>query len=177
MPAREREVIRMNPAELAAFLASESTMTIATIGPHGRSHLMPVHYYLEQDGRPATWTYAKSQKTRNLERDPRATLQVEAGHEYGELRGAMLEADVEIVRDPEVVAQMGWQVVTKSGGGSSGAPDLEGETRARVLAQAPKRVGLRFTVTRALSWDHRKLSPPVQTDQEAPRRSRPGARG
>ncbi len=73
----------MNPAELAAFLASESTMTIPTIGPHGRPHLMPVHYYLEQDGRPATWTYAKSQKTRNLERDPRATLQA-AGAALGQ---------------------------------------------------------------------------------------------
>ncbi|MGI8563434.1 MAG: pyridoxamine 5'-phosphate oxidase family protein [Candidatus Dormibacter sp.] len=170
MPARERELIRMNAAELEAFLASESTMTIATIGPQGRPHLMPVHYYLERDGRPATWTYAKSQKTRNLERDPRATLQVEAGQEYGELRGAMLEADVEIVRDLDVVAQMGWQVVTHSGRQSSGTVDLGGDARARVLAQAPKRVGLRFTITRALTWDHRKLSPrAAQTGQAAPR--------
>jgi len=33
------------------------------------------------------WTYAKSQKVRNLERDPRATVLVETGHEYSELRG------------------------------------------------------------------------------------------
>ena len=30
-------------------------------------------------GRLWAWTFAKSQKAKNLERDPRATLQVEAG--------------------------------------------------------------------------------------------------
>ena len=45
------------------------------------------------------WTYAASQKVRNLERDPRATLQVETGEEYQELRGVMMKTDVELVRD------------------------------------------------------------------------------
>jgi hypothetical protein len=31
------------------------------------------------DGELRSWTYAKSQKVRNLERDPRATLLVETG--------------------------------------------------------------------------------------------------
>lgn len=149
----------MSPAELAAFLASESTMTVATIGPRGRPHLMPVHYYIDPEGRPATWTYARSQKTRNLERDPRATLQVEAGHQYEELRGAMLEANVEIVRDTGEVAEMGLNVVARYGGPHATIADVPAATRARVLAQAPKRVGLRFTVTRAVTWDHRKLRP------------------
>ncbi|MDQ6880253.1 MAG: pyridoxamine 5'-phosphate oxidase family protein [Candidatus Dormibacteraeota bacterium] len=158
MPAEGRERIRMGPAELAAFLASESTMTVATIGPNSRPHLMPVHYYVDSEGRPATWTYAKSQKVRNLERDQRATLQVEAGHTYEELRGAMLEADVEIVRETDEVAEMGLLVVARYGGPDSATTDLPDEARARVLAQAPKRVGLRFTVTRAVTWDHRKLN-------------------
>lgn len=148
----------MSAAELTSFLASHHTMTIATLGRGGRPHLMPVHYYVEPDGRPATWTYAKSQKVRNLERDPRATLQVEDGREYAELRGAMLEADAEIIRDPSEVAEMGLKVVSGYAvHGPSGASVTEA-MRARVLAQAPKRVGLRFTVTRAVTWDHRKLS-------------------
>ncbi|MDQ6900223.1 MAG: TIGR03618 family F420-dependent PPOX class oxidoreductase [Candidatus Dormibacteraeota bacterium] len=148
----------MSPAELAAFLRSESTMTVATIGLGGRPHLMPVHYYLDPEGRPVTWTYAKSQKARNLERDPRATLQVEAGHQYEELRGAMLEATVEIVQGSAEVAEIGLRVVARYGGHESATADLPDDARARVLAQAPKRVGLRFTVTRAVTWDHRKLN-------------------
>jgi PPOX class probable F420-dependent enzyme len=148
----------MSPAELGAFLATESTMTVATIGPTGRPHLMPVHYYVDSEGRLVTWTYAKSQKARNLERDPRATLQIEAGQQYEELRGAMLEADVELVHEAGEVAEIGLHVVARYGGPGSTSADLLDEARARVIAQAPKRVGLRFTVTRAVTWDHRKLN-------------------
>ncbi|HUZ03595.1 MAG TPA: pyridoxamine 5'-phosphate oxidase family protein [Thermomicrobiaceae bacterium] len=154
----------MSTAELASFLASHGTMTVATLGPRGRPHLMPVHYYVEPDGRPATWTYAKSQKVRNLERDPRTTLQVEDGIEYAELRGAMLEADVEIVRDPAEVAEMGLKVVAGYEGPGSPPSLATDDMRARVLAQASKRVGLRFTVTRAVTWDHRKLGETVPGD-------------
>ena len=47
------------------------------------------------------WTYAKSQKARNLERDPRATVGLEDGVQYHELRGVMFECDVRLARDPE----------------------------------------------------------------------------
>ena len=72
-------------------------MICATNGPRGWPHLMPLWYVR---ARPATaprvwaWTFAKSQKVANLERDPRATLQVEAGERYEELRGVMLKCDV-----------------------------------------------------------------------------------
>mgnify|MGYP001792173699 CR=1 FL=1 len=105
-----RDRIRMSADELAEFLRAEQTMTVATMGPRGRPHLMPVHYYIDAGGSAVTWTYAKSQKAVNLERDPRATLQVEAGDAYAELRGAMLEANVEIVRDLDAVAEIGLPV-------------------------------------------------------------------
>ena len=72
-------------------------------GATGWPHLMPL-WYVVRDGRLWSWTYAKSQKVRNLERDPRATLQVEAGVEYEVLRGVMLERDVTIHRETDDVA-------------------------------------------------------------------------
>src|SRR4051794_41738254 len=98
-----REKIRMSDAEGAAFLTQERTVTCATLGPRGLPHLMPLWYVLREPPEgPAprlwAWTYAASQKVRNLERDPRATLQVEAGETYEELRGVMLESDVRIHR-------------------------------------------------------------------------------
>ena len=90
---------RWGEEELAAFLAEERTVTCATAGPRGWPHLMPLWYVLrpvpdgESGPRLWAWTYAASQKVRNLERDPRATLQVEAGEEYQELRGVMLECE------------------------------------------------------------------------------------
>ena len=53
-----------------------------------------------RDGGRAASTYGRSQKVRNLERDPRCTLQVEAGDVYDDLRGVMLRAEVVLDRDP-----------------------------------------------------------------------------
>ena len=147
--ASRRDQIRMSDEELRAFLEEQRTVIVATTGPNGRPHLMPLWYVpdgLELRG----WTFAKSQKARNLERDPRATLQVESGVEYQELRGAMLECDVLVEHGAEHVAPYGEALVDRYGGGSPQMKEL-------FRAQAPKRVGMRFTPTRTVTWDHRKL--------------------
>src|SRR5271165_4918667 len=115
-----REQIRMSEAEASHFLAAQRTVTCATIGPRGWPHLMPLWYVLRdpQDGglppRVWAWTYAISQKVRNLERDPRATLQVEAGEAYEELRGVMLECEVVIHRDLDTVAPLGAEILLRN---------------------------------------------------------------
>ncbi len=146
----------MSPAEVAGFLEEERTVVAATIGRDGWPHLMPLWYVLRaaQDGpRVWAWTFAKSQKVRNLERDPRATLQVEAGEEYQELRGVMLKCEVELVRDADRVAELGLEIFTRYGGGEIGD-----EVRAMVLKQASKRVAMRFAERERATWDHRKLA-------------------
>ena len=127
-------------------------MSCATTGPSGRPHLVPL-WYVPDGTELRGWTYAKSQKARNLERDPRATVQVEDGVRYHELRGAMMECDVQLERDPERIAAHGIELFTRYAGGGELPPDV----REQVLKQAPKRVGLRFTPTRIVSWDHSKL--------------------
>ncbi|HWF36675.1 MAG TPA: pyridoxamine 5'-phosphate oxidase family protein [Solirubrobacteraceae bacterium] len=97
-----RDQIAMTASEVAAFLAEQRVVVCATNGPRGWPHLMPLWYVVRGEDIWA-WTYAKSQKVRNLERDPRATLQVEDGEEYAELRGVMVEAHTEILGDLEVI--------------------------------------------------------------------------
>jgi PPOX class probable F420-dependent enzyme len=140
-----RAAIAMSPAEVAAFLEEQRTLVCATIGRDGWPHLMPLWYVL-RDGECWAWTYAKSQKVRNLERDPRCTLQVEAGTDYGELRGVMLRCTCALHTEPEVVAGVGEDLAERYGG-----------VRASMLSQAPKRVALQFVVRDVASWDHRKL--------------------
>jgi PPOX class probable F420-dependent enzyme len=144
-----RDQIKMAPDEAEAFLAEQMTLTCATNGRDGFPHLMPLWYVL-RDGRIWAWTYAKSQKVKNLERDPRATLQVEAGVEYAELRGVMLRADVTIHRDEEVVVDFAMELVERYLGGGEGARD-------GFRKQAPKRVALEFVERDRVTWDHRKL--------------------
>ena len=98
-----------------------------------------------------SWTYAKSQKAVNLERDPRATLGFEEGVQYHELRGVMLECDVVLERDPGKVEQFGLDLFERYAG------ELTDEIRAMVAQQAQKRIGLTFVPTRTVTWDHRKL--------------------
>ena len=147
-----RDQIKMSEAELERFFDEERVLTCATIGPHGRPHLMPLWYV--RDGLTlVAWTYGASQKVRNIERDTRATLQIEAGRDrYGELRGVMIECDVVIERDPERILAEGLRLMQRYAGA-----DASPEARERVAKQAKKRVVLRFTPTRIVSWDHRKL--------------------
>jgi PPOX class probable F420-dependent enzyme len=147
-----REQIQMSAAEQAAFLAEQRTVICATNGPGGWPHLMPLWYVMRGEDIWA-WTYAKSQKIRNLERDPRATLQIEAGADYGELRGVMIEADTEILRDTGLVATLGAELLSRYGDDSS-SPQVNDAIRA----QAAKRVALRFAARRTATWDHRKLA-------------------
>ena len=147
MPSR-REQIRMSDDELGAFLSEQKVMTVGTLGPTGRPHLMPLWYVPHDDLSLTGWTYAKSQKAKNLERDPRATVQVEDGVEYAELRGVMMECDVELDRDAK---PYGLELFRRYAGA------LEHDVEGLVEKQAAKRVGLRFTPTRIVSWDHSKL--------------------
>jgi general stress protein 26 len=148
VPSR-RSQIEMSDEEVRGFLAEKMVMQCATNGPRGLPHMVAMWFVPNPE--PRTWTYAKSQKARNLERDPRATLGFEEGVQYHELRGVMLECDVLIERDPAKVKEVGLELFARYAG------DLDDDIRAMVAKQAEKRVGLTFVPTRTVSWDHRKL--------------------
>jgi PPOX class probable F420-dependent enzyme len=149
--ASRRSEIEMTDGEMRAFLAEQMVMQCATVGPRGLPHMVPL-WYVSEELDLVGWTYAKSQKARNLERDPRATIGIEDGVEYHELRGVMFECDVQIERDEEQVEGYGLRLFERYAGGG-----LTPEIREMVAAQARKRVGLRFVPSRVVSWDHRKL--------------------
>lgn len=147
-----RAEIRMTPEEIRTLLEAERTAHVATMGPSGRPHLVPVFYVIRGE-RIATWTYGSSQKVANLERLPQATVLVETGESYEELRAVSMECDVEIIRDTEQVAAIGQELTFRT------VANEEVATAASqfVRTQAAKRVGLVFTPTKVVSWDHAKL--------------------
>ncbi|HKP12837.1 MAG TPA: TIGR03618 family F420-dependent PPOX class oxidoreductase [Blastocatellia bacterium] len=141
----------MSAAEVAAFLNERHTMSVATNGRDGYPHVMAMWYGF-LDGKPAFWTYAKSQKVRNLERDDRITLMVEDGDTYATLRGVMLTGRARIFRDAGTVMKVGESVHERYNG-----PVTE-QTRPAVEQMGRKRVAVCIEVERVVSWDHRKLS-------------------
>jgi PPOX class probable F420-dependent enzyme len=151
--ASRRDQIQLTDDEQRELLDSERVVTVASQGPRGWPHLMPL-WYVPRDGEIWVWTYAKSQKVKNLERDPRATLLVETGHEYTELKGVQIEAEAEIIRDTDKVLDFAKELTVRY---SEGIESVEGDAAEALEAQAPKRVAIRFAPKRVASWDHGKL--------------------
>jgi PPOX class probable F420-dependent enzyme len=148
-----RGQIQLSEGEQRELLERERIVVVASLGRHGWPHVMPVWYVL-RDWELWIYTYAKSQKVRNLERDPRATLLVETGHEYGELRGVQIEAEAEIHRDHETVFELAKELTLRY---AEGLAAVEGDAATALEAQARKRVAIRFEAKRVATWDHRKL--------------------
>jgi PPOX class probable F420-dependent enzyme len=152
MPSR-RDQIKLTEEELRELIDSERIVVVSSLGPRGWPHVMPL-WYVPRDGEIWIWTYAKSQKVKNLERDPRATLLIEAGVAYGELRGVQIEAEAEVIRDLDQIVDYAKEMTVRY---SEGIESVEGDAAASLRAQAPKRVAIHFHPTRVSSWDHRKL--------------------
>ncbi|MDQ3406352.1 MAG: pyridoxamine 5'-phosphate oxidase family protein [Actinomycetota bacterium] len=147
-----REQIVMTADEVREFLGEEKVANVASIGPHGRPHLVPL-WYVPEEETLVTWTYATSQKVANLRRLAQATVLVEAGNFYEELRGVSFESDVDIVDDPDRIAAIGAAITLRY----TGSAEVAVAASQFVRVQATKRVGLVFTPTSVTSWDHRKL--------------------
>jgi PPOX class probable F420-dependent enzyme len=147
---KQRDQIRMTDAEIDEFLAGRHSMSVATFAPDGSIHLVAMWYGF-LDGSVAFETKAKSQKVRNLRRDPRMTVLVEDGESYEELRGVELVGRAEIIEDPDRLWELGVSVWSRYH-----APYTE-EMRPFVEVMLRKRVAVKLHVDKTVSWDHRKL--------------------
>jgi PPOX class probable F420-dependent enzyme len=88
--------IAMSPAEVDAFLRKERTCRVETVGPDGAPHVSPLWFVW--DG-TALWlnSLTKSQRWTNLVRDPRATVVVDTGVAFTELRGVEITGRAAVV--------------------------------------------------------------------------------
>lgn len=151
-----RAATRMSDAEAWELVAQERKLQVATIGPDGAPHLTTL-FHTVLDGRLVFWTYARSQKISNLERDSRLTCLVEAGEEYEQLRGVQIAGRARIMRTTEDVARVGRAVVCRMLG-LDPAADLDPAIAEEVARQAQKRVAVEVVAQRLASWDHRKIA-------------------
>lgn len=150
--ASKRDQIKLSEQEIREFLDRHRTVIVGTNGPRGLPHMMPLWYVLRGE-EIWGWTFTKSQKVKNLTRDPCATLLFEDGTSYEKLRGVAIECDVKLDERYEVVRQVGVELFTKYGDGNPPAAPVI----AMIEQQAHKRTALQFLPQRTTSWDHRKL--------------------
>jgi nitroimidazol reductase NimA-like FMN-containing flavoprotein (pyridoxamine 5'-phosphate oxidase superfamily) len=152
---KQRDQVAMTAEEAAAYLAAGRKVQLATNGHDGFPHLVTM-YYVMIGGQITFWTYRRSQKALNLERDPRISCLVEDGDEYFDLRGVLVQGIARRIEDPDEIAGIGRQITAVVGGPLAGAG--AGALTQYVEHAARKRWGYRVEPGRVISWDHSKLA-------------------
>ena len=153
MPSR-RELIQLTDDEMRAYAADTKTLIIVSNGNDGFPHPMPMWFYADDDLNFYCTTFRKSQKVLNFRRDPKATLLIETGEEYAELKSLMVYAGTSVIDDLETVTNTLVEINSK---GAQLNADQLARLRNGVAKTAEKRVVLKFTPQRFVSWDHSKL--------------------
>ena len=153
--ASGRDAVKLTDDEVQQLLGENLKVQVASNGPDGVPHLTTL-FYIVRDGKIAFWTYGRSQKIVNLERDPRVSALVEDGTDYFELRGVSVKGRAEIVRDYDGIFSIGSEVATRMLGAES-FESLGDFGRETVEKQAQKRVAVIIHPDHVASWDHRKM--------------------
>jgi enoyl-CoA hydratase len=148
---RRGRSIAMTTAELDAFLGAERTCRAASISRGGRPHVSPLWFVWDGS---ALWlnSVVHSQRWRDLERNPSMAIVVDAGVEYGELRGVELAGRVRVMSEvPRTSAPLAAvaDVERRYAGKYARTPDFVPDGRHAWLRLEPEKV---------VSWDFRKNS-------------------
>lgn len=151
---KQRDQIVMSEAEVDEFLSAQRSATVGTLGPQGQIHLVGM-WYAWFDGHVWLETKPKSQKVVNLRRNPTMSFLVEAGHTYDSLRGVALEGEGVLIDDEELLEKVCLDMFERYNG------PYEPELRPFLEVMMHNRIVIRLDITRARTWDHRKLGLPA----------------
>ena len=146
-----RDIIRMTEAEVESYLTSGRDLQVASINADGTPHLVTM-WFAFVDGDLCFWTYGRSQKIVNLQRDPRVTVLVADGDVYEKLRGVSVAGTATVIEDRDEVNAIGEAVFEKYW-----MPITDEAVREGVHSMGAKRLGVRITLDKVVSWDHSKL--------------------
>jgi PPOX class probable F420-dependent enzyme len=130
----------MDPARAAEFLRTHHRAVLATTRSDGRPQLSPVTCGVDDDGRVLISTREAAIKTRNLRRNPRASVCVFSDRFFGEW--VQLDGDAEVISLPDAMDLL-VDYYRRTGGEH---PDWD-DYRAAMVRD--RRVIVRITVTRA----------------------------
>ena len=149
-----RDQIKLTDKEISEYLKSSRTMILVTNGKDGYPHPMPMWYAVDDENNIYMTTFRKSQKINNLRKSPQVALLVESGDAYEELKSLLIYTDVEFVDDVEATRDILFQISVQRGDLSE---DASAEVRDGMMNSAAKRIGMKFTPKKIVSWDHSKL--------------------
>ncbi len=154
--------IAMTAPEVDAFLAGQRVCRVATLTASGAPHASPL--WFAWDG-TSLWlnSLVKSQRWTDIARDPRASVVIDGGNEFGELHGVELRGSFvpvgEAPRTGEPVAELETPerlfAAKYSPAKDSSAKDSA--ANSPTMHHDGRHAWLRLTPEKVASWDFRKL--------------------
>jgi PPOX class probable F420-dependent enzyme len=122
--------IRLSREEAWAALADAHTGIFTTLRSDGMPITLPV-WFVALDERIFVASPAHRKKVARVRKDPRASFLVESGERWADLMGVQLTGRVNIVEDPERIAQVRELLDAKYGSFRSKRAAMPEETRSQ----------------------------------------------
>lgn len=136
----------MTEEEANAFLDSRpGWLMLTTIGKDGYPHTIPIGYFRLGDDL-YMGCRADTQKTKNIERNPKASAMVESGDSMQTIKGVMIQGDAEVITAPEETLRLMREAARRRG-----TPEDELPTEAR-----PTTAYIHLSRGKVISWDYAK---------------------
>jgi PPOX class probable F420-dependent enzyme len=149
---RRGRSVAMSDEERDAFLATERTCRVASVGADGAPHATPLWFVW--DGADLWLTsVVRSQRWTDLQRDDRVSVVVDTGHDFTELRGVEVRGTAEAVGE---VPRTGEPLATLDTPERLYADKYAGGR----IQHDGRHAWLRITPEKIVSWDFRKMVAP-----------------
>ncbi len=154
--ARIAADLNMTEAEIDALMCTESRIRIATIGPGAEINLTPMTFGWA-GGR--VYIFGRGQKVANLRRTPTATVLVDVGAAWRELKGVMMRGQARVLEDDEAeAADPHLPEAQLNIGAKSGLHNEDGSIRPHAATAAGRsRRWIVFEPEHIVSWDNARL--------------------
>ena len=148
--------LRLTEAEIETMMGTVSRLAIATMGPGEDINLTPMTFGWAAG---KAYIFGRGQKIANLRRDARATILVDTGSAWRELRGIMMRGSAAVLEDAD--AEQGdphLQSACENLGEKHGLKGQDGKPAAyQATAAGRSRRWIVFTPHKIVSWDNSKL--------------------
>ena len=154
--ARIADSLRMTEAEIDALMREQGRIRIATVGPGSDINLTPMTFGWA-GGR--VYIFGRGQKVANLRRNPTATVLVDVGDAWRELKGVMMRGRGRVLEDAAAEAADPYLADAQLNiGAKSGLKDEQGGVRPHaVSASGRSRRWIVFEPERIVSWNNERL--------------------
>ncbi|MEM7019570.1 MAG: pyridoxamine 5'-phosphate oxidase family protein, partial [Pseudomonadota bacterium] len=150
--AKIADSLKLNQPEIEQIMQTESRLRIATIGPGHEINLTPMTFgWAGQQ----IYIFGRGQKVANIRRTPTATVLVDLGEQWRELKGIMLRGEAKILESSQEEATDEFLAEAQLNLGLKHQLQKDGKTVPyEATASGRTRRWIVFIPKKVISWDN-----------------------